>query len=63
MVSDSHIDVISLYPEQVRALDYLRIKGTMASRQRLREQLTAAFAKLEGAVSGVPREKRETRPC
>jgi hypothetical protein len=64
MVSDSHTtDIISLYPEQVRALDYLRIKGTMAPRQRLKEQLAAAFVKLEGTVFDVPRAKRETRPC
>ena len=63
MVSDSHTtDLISLDPEQVRALDSLRIKGTMAPRQRLKPHLATAFAKLEGTASEVAPEKREARP-
>lgn len=53
---------MELRPEQLRALDYLRRKGTLATPARLREQMAAAFAELEAVLADVPVELRSVRP-
>ena len=53
---------MELRPEQLRALDYLRRKGTEASPARLREQVAVAFAELEALLAETPAPLRAVRP-
>ncbi|HVF60607.1 MAG TPA: DinB family protein [Thermoanaerobaculia bacterium] len=53
---------MDLSPEQQRALDYLRRKGTEAPVERLREHVAGTFAELEALLDGVPRALRTSRP-
>ncbi len=53
----------TLAPEQQRALDYLARKGTAASAETLRQQLSDAFAAAERAFDDVPDALRETSPA
>jgi DinB superfamily len=53
---------MDLLPEQQRALDYLRRKGTEAPVERLREQVAGTFAELEALLDGVPAALRAVRP-
>lgn len=52
----------TLRPEQQRALDYLRRKGTEAPVERLREHVAGTFAELEALLDGVPPALRTSRP-
>lgn len=62
-MTKSDSDVISLYPEQVRAMDYLRLKGTVAPLAQLRSQIQAAFDKLESVIASVPPGLRQVAPA
>ena len=53
---------MNLYPEQVRALEYLRRKGSEAPIERIAGQLSSAFAAIETALGSVPVEFRAKRP-
>ena len=53
---------MDLRPEQQRALDYLRRKGTEAPVERLREHVAGTFAELEALLDGVPVALRAVRP-
>ncbi|MCC6155267.1 MAG: DinB family protein, partial [Candidatus Hydrogenedentes bacterium] len=53
---------MSLYPEQIRAIDFLRLKGTQAELPKLREQLVKAFVTLETLADDVPPAWRAVRP-
>lgn len=53
---------MDLRPEQQRALDYLRRKGTEAPVERLREHVAGTFAELEALLDGVPAALRAIRP-
>jgi hypothetical protein len=50
-------------PEQTRALDYLRAKGTEASVAELREHLAATFRKIEALLDAIPPELRAAVPA
>lgn len=52
-----------LLPEQVRAMDYLARKGSLASVDRLSEQLRAAFAAVEELFDLVAADEREAIPA
>lgn len=49
-------------PEQKRALDYLRRKGTEADRAALRDHVAGTFADFESFLSQVPVELRARQP-
>jgi hypothetical protein len=50
---------VSLAPEQVRAMDYLRRKGTETTTAELRAGIAAAFESLEATLAGIqPAEAR-----
>lgn len=51
-----------LQPEQARALDYLRRKGTEADLDALRAHVASTFAELEALLASVPSELRSRRP-
>ena len=53
---------MTLYPEQLRALDYLKRKGTDAPADEIRSKLADAFDKLEAAVAAVPVSLRQVAP-
>ncbi len=53
---------MTLYPEQLRALDYLKRKGTDAPANEIRGKLADAFDKLEAAVAAVPVPLRQVAP-
>ncbi|HEX9671490.1 MAG TPA: DinB family protein [Thermoanaerobaculia bacterium] len=53
---------MDLRPEQQRALDYLRRKGTEAPVERLRKHVAGTFAELEALLDGVPAALRAIRP-
>lgn len=53
---------MELRPEQIRALDYLRRKGTEAAPARVREQVAAAFRELEMLLPTLPERLRTVRP-
>lgn len=52
-----------MQPEQTRALDYLRAKGTEAPLPELREHLAATFRKIEALLDSVPPELRSASPA
>jgi len=52
-----------LAPEQQRAVDYLRAKGTRAPIDQLRERVGDAFANIERAFDEVPPASRGTKPA
>lgn len=52
----------SLLPEQRRALDYVRAKGTDAPAAEVRRRAAAAFAELEGLLDTAPEELAARRP-
>jgi hypothetical protein len=52
-----------LLPEQRRALDYLKRKGTQASIEVLREQTREAFASVERSFAGVAAHERVMAPA
>ncbi|NUM54984.1 MAG: DinB family protein [Candidatus Hydrogenedentes bacterium] len=62
MTTALELDITSLYPEQVRAMDYLRLRGTVAPIARIREQVASTFAKLEATLSEVPAGLRQVAP-
>ena len=62
MPVDTEFQMMSLFPEQVRAIDFLRLNGTQAELPRLRAQLLKAFVKLEDLVDEVPPALRAARP-
>lgn len=49
-------------PEQARAREYLRAKGTARPRSEIRERVAAAFATLETLVDGVGEVEARARP-
>jgi hypothetical protein len=49
-------------PEQARARQYLRERGTLAPVQRIREHVQAAFSAFEAAVAGVDGDEARRRP-
>lgn len=51
-----------LRPEQARALDYLRRKGTEAPVDRLHEHLAGTFRDIEALLDTVPPELRSAAP-
>jgi hypothetical protein len=53
---------MTLYPEQLRALDYLKRKGTDAPADEIRRQVAGAIAKIEEVVDAVPVSLREVSP-
>ena len=53
---------MDLSPEQQRALEYLRRKGTEAPVERLREHVAGTFAELEALLDGVPPALRAVPP-
>jgi DinB family protein len=53
---------MALYPEQLRALDYLKRKGTNAPADEIRSKLADAFEKFEAAVAAVPISLRQVAP-
>jgi hypothetical protein len=53
---------LDLHPNQVRALEYLRRKGTEASNERIAEQLSSAFETMEAILLTVPADVRTKRP-
>jgi len=53
---------MTLYPEQLRALDYLKRKGTDAPADEIRGKLADAFDKFEAAVAAVPVSLRQVAP-
>src|SRR5262245_43737915 len=53
---------MTLYPEQLRALDYLKRKGTDAPADEIRSKLADAFDKFEAAVAAVPVSLRQVAP-
>jgi len=54
---------MSLHPEQQRAVEYLAKKGTLATTEKLRDQLRDAFAAIERAFDEVAVEKRQASPA
>jgi hypothetical protein len=52
-----------LHPEQLRALDYLSRKGSLASVDRLRQQLRDAFAAVEEMFDQVAAGLRDAAPA
>ena len=62
MSIDTEFEIMSLYPEQIRAIDFLRLKGTQAELPKLREQLVKAFVTLETLADDVPPAWRAVRP-
>lgn len=52
-----------LKPEQQRAVDYLRRRGTEATAADLHAQLTHAFTSIEELFALVPPESRAVRPA
>jgi len=54
--------VMTLHPEQLRALDYLKRKGTDSPVDEIRRQVAGMIAKLEEAVDAVPVSLREVAP-
>ncbi len=62
MPVDTEFAIMSLYPEQIRAIDFLRLKGTQAELPKLREQLAKAFVTLEALAEDVPPAFRAVRP-
>jgi hypothetical protein len=52
-----------LRPEQLRALDYLSRKGSLASADRLRQQLREAFAAVEELFDQVAAGRRDAVPA
>jgi hypothetical protein len=53
---------MELRPEQLRALDYLRRKGTEAPAETIRQQVAESLAKLEAAAMAVPVALRQKVP-
>src|SRR6185295_283969 len=53
---------MTLHPEQLRALDYLKRKGTEAPVDELRRQIAGTFLKIEKAIDAVPASLREASP-
>ncbi len=52
-----------MLPEQQRALEYLSRKGTLATVEKLREQLRDAFATIESGFDDVATQQRESAPA
>lgn len=52
----------TLRPEQVRALDYLRRKGTEASAAAVHSSTERAFRRIEGLLDEIPAETAPVRP-
>jgi hypothetical protein len=55
-------DPNDLRPEQVRALSYLREKGTAAPASALRQRLAETFASVEALLDGIPEPEVRLRP-
>jgi DinB family protein len=53
---------MDLYPEQIRALDYLKRKGTDTPADEIRRKVAGMVVKLEEAVDAVPVSLREVSP-
>ncbi len=53
---------MTLYPEQLRALDYLKRKGTDAPADEIRRKVAEACGKLEEALDAVPASLRQVSP-
>jgi hypothetical protein len=51
-----------LTPEQTRAVDYLRRKGTEAAVAEIRHKVAEAFRELDELVARIPEEAVRTRP-
>ena len=62
MPVDTEFEITSLYPEQIRAIEFLRVKGTQAELPKLRAQLAKAFMTLESLADDVPPAWRAVRP-
>jgi hypothetical protein len=53
---------MTLYAEQLRALDYLQRKGTEAPAERIRQQAAESLGKFEAATVAVPAALRQASP-
>lgn len=62
MLIDAEFGIVNLFPEQIRAIDFLRMKGTQAEIPKLRAELVKAFLTLENLVDDVPPALRGARP-
>ena len=51
-----------MFPEQIRALDFLALKGSQATVETLRSQLRHAFTTMEDAFARVEPHERELSP-
>ncbi len=54
---------MDLQPEQIQALDYLRLKGTETPVERLREHVARTFREIEDLLDAVPPGLRTLRPA
>lgn len=53
---------MTLHPEQIRALEYLKRKGTDAPADGIRSKVADLFGKFEAAVAAVPVSLRQIAP-
>ncbi len=53
---------MTLHPEQLRALDYLKRKGTEAPADEIRRKVADTCGNLEGAFDAVPAALRQVSP-
>ncbi|HEX6203526.1 MAG TPA: hypothetical protein VF100_11025, partial [Thermoanaerobaculia bacterium] len=51
-----------LRPEQRRALDYIRAKGSQAPAAEVRRRVARAFAELEALLDAIPEARTGRRP-
>jgi hypothetical protein len=54
---------LSLLPEQQRALEYVRRRGTEASVDSIRSRVAATYSEIEAIAEGVPAERARRRPA
>jgi DinB superfamily len=52
---------VTVRPEQVKAMEYLRDKGTRLAAAQVRERVAAGFAALEGFLDGVTEAEARVR--
>jgi hypothetical protein len=54
---------VSLFPEQQRALDYARRRGTESPVESIRARVSGTFSEFEALVEGIPAEAARRRPA
>ncbi|HVR95802.1 MAG TPA: DinB family protein [Thermoanaerobaculia bacterium] len=54
---------MSLFPEQQRALEYVRRRGTEAPIDAIRSRVAATYSEIEAIAEGVPAETAQHRPA